>query len=450
MRLRSLRARLVAGTVACVLVGFVMGGAALSLAFRRTVEDAFEKRLDSLLVAVIGTLEVPPAGPVHVSRPIADNVFERPYSGWYWQIDDGAAQVRSRSLWDAVLPIGGQGGTVVDERRVRGPRDQMLRLRVRSLRYPSRLHPVVAAVAGPESEVQAEIHRFDRLLMLSLGALALSLGVVLAVQLGYGLQPLRGLAAELAAVRAGRTPRLRGDYPTEVRPLVDAMNDVLDHDAGLIARARTHVGNLAHALKTPLAVLTNEAARLPSSGIAPQVAVMNRLVDHHLARAASAGPRRVPGARTDVGAVARAIRDTLLRLYAGRGIAIEVAVPAGTMFAGERQDLEELLGTVLDNACKWAATRVVFDARGVAGRMHLTVEDDGPGLDAEQAEQALTRGARLDDDTPGSGLGLAIATDLAELYGGTLTLARSDLGGLRVHVELPVADESSAGPLSGS
>jgi signal transduction histidine kinase len=434
---------LVAGTAAWVLIGAAIGGVGLSLAFRRTAEGAFEKRLDSLLLAVIGTIDVPPAEPARVSRLLADALFDRPYSGWYWQVDDGAERLRSRSLWDAVLPVDPlSAAPEVREMRGSGPRGEALRMRVRSLQYPSRAEPVVVAVAGPEAEVTEEIGRFDRLLALSLSALTLGLAVTLAVQLGYGLRPLRRLAAELAAVRGGRAPRLRGEYPSEIQPLVQAMNEVLDHDAGLIERARTHVGNLAHGLKTPLAVLAGETAnpsRESAARIGEQTAIMSRLVDHHLARAAAAGARRVLGARTELAPVAAALRDTLARLYADRRVAIDLSIARDTAFAGERQDLEELLGTVLDNACKWATAGVRLSAHTSAGQVHLTIEDDGPGLSSEQAERAVARGTRLDDDTPGSGLGLSIAGDLAALYGGSLGLGRSELGGLRVQIELPAA-----------
>jgi signal transduction histidine kinase len=442
MRPRSLTARLVAGTAAWLLVGLAVGGVALSSAFRRAVEGAFEDRLDSLLLAVIGTLEAPPGGPMRVSAPIADPRFERAYSGWYWQVNDGDASLRSRSLWDVVLPVGAVAGPDAVGLLLVGPRGQPLRGRARALSYPSRPEPVVVAVLGPEAELTGEIRRFDRLLALSLGALGAGLAMALAVQVGYGLRPLRRLAAELAAVRGGHAARLRGDYPREVQPLVQAMNDVLDHDAGLIERARTHVGNLAHALKTPLAVLRAETAKPTPDGagrVAEQVGVMTRLVDHHLTRAAAAGSRRVLGARTEVTPVLQALRDTLTRIHAARSVSIETAPAPGVAFAGERQDLEELLGNVMDNACKWARARVRVAVRAGHGRIELVVEDDGPGMTDDQAARSLARGARLDDDTPGSGLGLSIATELASLYGGALTLGRGALGGLRVELTLPAA-----------
>jgi len=438
---RSLSARLVAGMAACLIVGLALGGVGLSLAFRRSVEGAFSERLDVLVLAVIGSLDVPPDGPVRVPNPIDDARFERAYSGWYWQVNDASEVVRSRSLWDTVLalPAGLPPGDAVMHVDLLGPREEALRATVRRLRYPSRATPVLVTVAGPDAELQQEIDRFDRLLAISLGALGLVLAGVLAVQVGYGLRPLRRLAGELAAVHAGRASRLGRDYPTEIQPLVQAVNDVLDHDAGLIERARTHVGNLAHALKTPLAVLAGETRRPGVDGreIAEQIGVMTRLVDHHLTRAAVAGTRRVLGARTEVAPVVTALCETLVRLHRERSVTVEV--PAGASFAGERQDLEEMLGNVMDNACKWAASRVVVTTRVTPGTVSFVVDDDGPGLTDAEAAKVLARGARLDDDVPGSGLGLSIAAELAELYGGTLTLGRGRLGGLEVRLDLPSA-----------
>jgi signal transduction histidine kinase len=440
---RSLTGRLIASTVAWLLVALAAGGFALSLAFRRAVEGSFEQRLDSLMLTVIGAIEVPPDGPARLAGTIADPRFDRAYSGWYWQVDDGETRLRSRSLWDAVLPVDLERfATPQASLRVAGPRDEPLRVLGRTLTYPSRARPILAAVAAPEAELREEIDRFDRLLAIALGALGVGLAAAVAIQVGYGLRPLRRLAAELAGVRAGRSARLDDAYPSEIQPLVRAMNEVLDHDARLIERARTHVGDLAHGLKTPLAVLAAETSSGTSGSpqrVAEQVATMTRMVNHHLTRAAAAGSRQVLGARTEVAAVVAALRATLLRLHADRRLALETAVRPDAVFAGERQDLEEMLGNLMDNACKWAAGTVVVRSQRVDARLQLTIDDDGPGLSAEEAGLALGRGTRLDEDEPGSGLGLSIAADLAGLYGGALTLGRSDLGGLRARLELPAA-----------
>jgi signal transduction histidine kinase len=310
------------------------------------------------------------------------------------------------------------------------------------VRYPSLDAPVTVVVAGPAKELQREIDRFDRLLLLALGGLGIGLALVVGVQVGYGLRPLRRLARDLEDVRAGRAARLDVAAPREIETLVGAMNDVLERDADRIERARTHVGNLAHALKTPLSILAAEAARSgPDLGdrIARPIGEMTMLVEHHLTRAAAAGSRRVPGKRTDASDVVQALAGMLKRLHAEKGLEIAVDVAPAAIFAGERQDLEEMLGNLADNACKWAASRVLVAVRRDRESLVVEIDDDGPGLDPEAAAQALGRGVRLDQAEPGTGLGLSISADLAELYGGTLSLERGRWGGLRARLTLPAA-----------
>jgi signal transduction histidine kinase len=441
MKLRSFKARLLAGTAVWLMLALVAAGLALSLAFRRSVELAFDERLRSLLTAVIAALEVPPSGDAVMTRAIPEPRFERAYSGWYWQVTDGENHIRSRSLWDEVLGLEAIGQESDVRNDIYGPRHELLRVVDRQLRFPSRSRPIRVAVAASMAELQREIDAFDRLLLVSLAILGMGLALAVAVQVGYGLRPLRRLAEELEAVRSGRSKRLRQEYPHEVGSLVTAMNDVLEHDTRLIERARTHVGDLAHALKTPLSILSAEASRgtIEPRSVKAQVETMTRLVDHHLTRAAAAGSKRVVGALTDVGPVVEEIRATLLRLHGERELSIEVAVPRGLVFAGERQDLEEIVGNVMDNACKWASERVLIRGETERAAIRLEVEDDGPGLDPESAQSAVRRGIRFDQTTPGSGLGLSIAADLTELYGGTLRLERAALGGLRVRLDFPSA-----------
>ncbi|MEW6272044.1 MAG: ATP-binding protein [Thermodesulfobacteriota bacterium] len=441
MNRRSLRTRLLAVSVLWLVAAIAGGGVALSHAFRASAESAFQAQLDSLLLAVVAALEVPSGAPARMTRGVPDARFEQVYSGWYWQVSDGAHELRSRSLWDERLVADVRGADAAAA-TLAGPRGEALRLVRRELRFPGRDRPIIVTLAGPEAALRRETARFDRLLALSLGVLGAGLVATVLLQVGYGLHPLRRLAHDVAEVRAGRRARLGTDYPSEVAPLARAIDELLDHDARLLERARASAADLAHALKTPLAVVAVEAGRDGSDAaraIASQVAAMSGLVDHHLSRAAAAGARDLPGARCDVRPVIRRLRDTLLRLHAEKEVALDLDVDGAPSFAGERQDLEEMLGNLLENACKWARSRVVVRARDGGGALRLEVEDDGPGIDAAQADVALRRGARLDDAKPGSGLGLAIAADLAALYGGTLALDASALGGLRARLELPAA-----------
>ncbi|HSA83065.1 MAG TPA: sensor histidine kinase, partial [Geminicoccaceae bacterium] len=353
----------------------------------------------------------------------------------------------STSLWDQRLPMAPPPDRKVATSEVPGPLGQNLRLLVRAISLPGIEEPLLYAVAGDRAEISAEKRRFDRLLSLALGVLFLGLLGALLLQVRIALLPLRRIEAALAAIRAGAARRLEGRFPAELQPLAHELNALLDHSEALIERARTHVGNLAHGLKTPLAVLTNEAARREgalAALVGRQVAQMRRLVDHHLARARAMATGSILGARTEVAPLLVDLRRTLLKIHAGRQLTIEVACPPELAFRGARQDLEEMLGNLLDNACKWAAQKVQVRVERTAERLCLTIEDDGPGLAAEQRAKVLERGRRLDERVPGSGLGLAIVADIVQLYGGGIALERAATGGLGVTLELPAAASRAA------
>ena len=266
------------------------------------------------------------------------------------------------------------------------------------------------------------------------------------LQVRRGLSPINRLRARLADVHAGREPRVSGRYPAEVQPLVDDLNRLLDERERRVARAVARAGDLAHGLKTPLAVLAHEAGQAASAGhaelaaaIDQQIERMRRQIDRHLALARSAAAGTAPAARAPALTSAEALARTLLRLHAGRGLRIDVDVDAAHAFRGQREDLDEMLGNLLDNACKWARRRVALASAVDNGQLVLRVDDDGPGLEASMREAVTERGVRADETAPGSGLGLAIVRELAELYGGGVTLAVSPLGGLRAELRLPSA-----------
>jgi signal transduction histidine kinase len=262
--------------------------------------------------------------------------------------------------------------------------------------------------------------------------------------LRHGLSPFDTLRERLADVREGRAARLDGEYPTEVQPLVTDLNALLEHRERVVHRAIAKAGDLAHGLKTPLAVLQHEADTAKAAGlndlaasISQQIDRMRRQVDYHLAQARAAASGATPGARCLVAESAEGLARTLARLHADRGIAIDVRVPPDHCVRGERQDLDEMLGNLLDNACKWARTRVVISSTIAGDHLIIVVDDDGPGIDSSKREAVLQRGVRADEAAPGSGLGLAIVRDLAELYGGSIALEASPAGGSRARLQLP-------------
>lgn len=293
----------------------------------------------------------------------------------------------------------------------------------------------------------ALIHRYPIVLRTDHGTMLLvALACLLAglSQVRRGLSPIDQLRTRLSAVHDGREQRVEGRYPTEVQPLVNDLNALLDHRERVVARALAKAGDLAHGLKTPLAVLSQEAARAAAAGHADlaatidrQVDRMRRQVDVHLAHARAYASGAAPGARCSVADAAAGLARTLLRLHAERQLDIRVDVPAEQSLRGEREDLDEMLGNLLDNACKWAASSVAVASSTHEGSVVITVDDDGPGLAPELREEVLQRGVRADQAAPGSGLGLAIVRDLAELYGGTIALDSSPLGGLRARLQLP-------------
>jgi signal transduction histidine kinase len=442
MRRNSLAVRLVAS--AGLWCALVLSGAGylLSAVFGDTVERNFDGRLGVMLEGLVAGSEIDPAGRLQLRLQLGEPRFAQPLSGWYWQVN-AAGQVldRSPSLWDQDLPVTAPAGHLSSQDIV-GPNGQSLRLLVRTITLPDAPAPLLYAVAGDRTETLAERQRFNRLLSLALGILFTGLLGAMLLQVRVALAPLRRMEQALAAIRSGLTRRLEGRFPAELEPLAVELNALIDYGEALIERARTHVGNLAHALKTPLTVLANEATRREgprTALVARQVTQMRRLVDHHLARARAVATGSILGARSEVAPVVGDLRRTLLRIHAERNLTVAVACPPGLAFRGARQDLEEMLGNLLDNACKWAAQAVRIEVAREGHRLRLTIDDDGAGLSAQERADVIGRGRRLDERVPGSGLGLAIVADIALLYGGTLVLERAAIGGLSARLDLPAA-----------
>jgi signal transduction histidine kinase len=304
----------------------------------------------------------------------------------------------------------------------------------------------LVAVAGDATEIFDETRAFD----VYLGGTFLALGVVLVLttifQVRFGLAPLKRISDSLANIRSGRAERLDGNFPVEIAPLARETNALLDANRGIVQRARTHVGNLAHAIKTPLSVIVNEANSRPGDPLAAKVLeqsnVIRDQVTHYLERASIAARVTVVGTVTEVAPVLDALRRTMDKIHRERGLILAVDCPSGVRFRGERQDLEEMAGNLVDNACKWARSKVTVVVLPQAGgggaeRLRIIVDDDGPGLSPSEREQAARRGQRLDQSKPGSGLGLSIVTELAALYGGNLSLGSAPIGGLRAELVLP-------------
>jgi len=450
MRLNSLAIRLLLGAAIWSVAALAAGGLVLSSLFRDHVERSFDTRLGLVLDALVADLEVTPKGALEAQRPAADSLFETPFSGWYWQVSGATGPLlRSRSLWDQTLapPPGSEAAPAVSFRNAPGPESQQLRIASRVVTLPDAAMPYLVEVAGDLAESRLEIQRFERLLFWALGLMGAGLIVAMLIQVHYGLAPLRQLRTALTRIRSGQANRLEGTFPAEIAPLAAEINTLLEHISAVVERARTQVGNLAHALKTPLSVLTNEARREDGAlarQVHQQASLMRRQVEHHLTRARAAAMVGVLGVRTEVASVGRDLARALEQIHRERRIAIAIDCPEDLAFGGEQQDLEEIVGNLLDNGAKWARHRIELRAEATDGRLHITVDDDGPGLQEQARAEVLKRGTRLDESTAGSGLGLAIVHDLVELYHGSIVLDRSPLGGLRVAMQLPLAAPAPA------
>lgn len=435
----ALSTRLVLGAAVWLILILALGSGVLTWAFRDTIENEFSRRLDTVLNGMIASMTTTPDGGVALTHPLGDPRFEQVYSGWYWQITEPSGTLfRSRSLWDSTLQPTGSD-TKLHLSRTQGPNGEPLLVAERDIEFPEVDGFFHVMVAGDLREVSDGVHRFKLLLISALGLLGLGLVVAILIQVRFGLRPLRDMAADLEAVRRGAHPRLADRYPKEVAPLAKVMNDVLDKDAELIERARRHVGNLAHGLKTPLAVISAEMEGKPDRRVLrEQVQLMRRLIEHHLGRAAAvAGASGRIGGATPIAGTARNIANVLGRVFAEKNLKIDILIDDSVIFPGHREDLEEILGNLMENAYKWASSQVRLSTEETAEDVMLIVEDDGPGMSAEQAAEASRRGKRFDEIASGWGLGLSIVSDLVEVTGGTLSLTTSPLGGLRACVTFP-------------
>jgi len=455
MRANSLAVRLFLWATAWTVVILIVTGVALSTLYRHAVERAFDRRLDVYLRTLVADVASPEEAGDKFPQSIGEPLFELPLSGWYWQVtrlDTKKPEVHSsRSLWDSNLPRLPPDKSSADyeyrQGYAPGPEDQDLRLVERNIDLGADGRYLVA-VAGDAAEIDDETHSFDRAIVITFTALTMALLLTTALQVRFGLAPLTRISESLAAIRSGRAERLQGEFPVEIAPLARETNALIDANREIVERARTHVGNLAHALKTPISVIVNEASARSRDPFAlkvlEQTDIMRDQVARQLERARLVARSGVVGTLVDVPPVVTALARTMEKLHRDREIAIDVDVPEHARFRGEQQDLEEMVGNLVDNGCKWAQSRVAIEVLTdqVAtdddkGRVRIIVDDDGPGLSPAQREQVALRGQRLDETKPGSGLGLSIVVELAGLYGGVLTLGTAPIGGLRAELALP-------------
>jgi signal transduction histidine kinase len=439
----SLRWRLAAGSMIWMITALVATAALLVLLFRSHIERRFDQALHDHLEELVAAAEVDRDGSIKLSWEPADPRFKAPLSGWYWQMRAGDETLRaSPSLSAVTLAVTPPGaGAPATYQYVQGPGDVRLRAIVQDIVLPDRNQPFTLVVAGPCSNIHQDVSSFAGILALSLGLLGLSLGALMVFQINFGLRPLAKVQSDLQEVRRGGTEELsETGSPVEIVPLIEEINALLRQRRGMTERARAEAGDLAHALKTPIAVISNEAAQIAGESgtvLKAEISRMRQVLEHHLVRARTNAEFRAPHVRAALDDVINDLRFSTERLYPDKVLTIEAS--PDLHFKGEVDDLGEMVGNLADNAGKWSRSQVVVRASLVGPRLAVTVDDDGPGLDETERDLATGRGERLDTTMPGHGLGLSIVAQLAALYGGRLTLSRSDLGGLRAALDLPAS-----------
>lgn len=449
MTMRSLRRRLIVVVVISVMSGFLL----IAVLTWRIVSDAVARDFDARLTNALGELALAvdfgDDRILSLSRDPEDPVFNRPNSGWYWRIAKGDLTLaRSRSLRLGELPTirDAAAGSEAGERPhpltlpASGPAGEDLRLLHRVVQLRDGAVMLDIAVAGPARDISREVWLSMRWLLLGLVVIATILSGLLILEIRAGLRPLRILAEDIERATRGEIARLKPSNYRELNPLISSVNDLIEQVEIVVGRARAHAGNLAHAIKTPLSLISarNETrGAAQDSEIGQSVDTIRRQIDHHLKRARFAGKVRLASDRVRVKSVVDDVLLVMERGYRDRDLSIAVSVDDDLVFLGEREDFEEMIGNLVENACKWARSTVVMTVRHSAESLDIHIEDDGPGLPENERQRVLERGRRLDETVAGSGIGLSIVADLVELYGGEIDLQTAELGGLSVLVRIP-------------
>ena len=456
MRTNSLSFRLIFTSAVVAIVLLVSAAFLLAYLFQSALERNFDARLRAILDGLLANVELGTDGAPGMEGQIADPRFSIPLSGWYWQVsppkDKALGELASESSLekrlvptDADLKARDAGG--VASFYILDSEGKELRAIEQKFKLFGGEDEFSFLVAGNFDELKEEVSAFRRALYGVLALLGFGLLASILLQVRVALRPMQRMQQSLSAIRGGKAERLEGEFPSEMQPVADELNLLIHANTEVIDRARTQVGNLAHALKTPLSVLTNEAQDSKSDfarKVSEQTRIMRDQVSLYLDRARRAARAQTIGSATEVEPVLTALGRTIMRINQDKGVQIDVAVAPGLKFRGETQDLEEMAGNLIDNASKWSNRAVKVSAAPVVDQMDgarnwllITVDDDGPGLPAEKRGDAVKRGKRLDESKPGSGLGLSIVTETAGMYGGSVVLGDAELGGLRVQLKLP-------------
>ena len=455
MKSNSLWFRLIASSAVISAVLLLSAAFLLNAIFVHALERNFDQRLSSAMDGLLASIDLSPDGKPVLQNQLADSRFALPLSGWYWQVQDTSGAetyLASPSLLEQHIPTAvndastdGAGLFAYSAEDAKGTSLRVIHQDISLFGKPQKYD---VRVAGNFSELSGEITSFQHTLFGLLAGLGLALLSALVLQVRFALRPLTAMRHQMNDIRGGKIDHLDGNYPTEIQPLATELNLLVDANREIVNRARMQVGNLAHALKTPLSVITNEIGENASSlakKMREQLGVMRDQINLYLERARREARAQTAGYSTEVAPVIEALTRTVQRIRRDRKIDFQISIPAGLLFRGEKQDLEEMLGNLLDNAGKWAKSKCRVTATALAHEntdarawLEISVEDDGPGIAPHQREQALKRGQRLDETKSGSGLGMSIIIETATMYAGGMILEASELGGLKAVVKLPM------------
>ncbi len=455
MKSNSLWFRLIASSAVISAVLLLSAAFLLNAIFVHALERNFDQRLSSAMDGLLASIDLSPDGKPVLQNQLADSRFALPLSGWYWQVRDTSGAetyLASPSLLEQHIPTTNNDASTdaaglfaYSAQDAKGTHLRVIHQDISLFGKPQKYD---IRVAGNFSELSGEITSFQHTLFGLLAGLGLALLGALVLQVRYALRPLVAMRRQMNDIRGGKIDHLDENYPTEIQPLATELNLLVDANREIVNRARMQVGNLAHALKTPLSVITNEIGENASSlanKMREQLGVMRNQINLYLERARREARAQNAGYSTEVAPVIEALARTVQRIRRDRKIDFQISVPAELLFRGEKQDLEEMLGNLLDNAGKWAKSKCRVTATALAHEntdarawFEITVEDDGPGIAPHQREQALKRGQRLDETKSGSGLGMSIIIETATMYAGGMILEASELGGLRAVVKLPM------------
>lgn len=447
--MNSLAVRLFFSATVWIMLTLVSAGLLLSDLNQTSNFKAFDDRLNLSLETLIGASRLDSSDGITVVSTIGDPRYFQPYSGWYWQINDGAKTLaRSRSMWDQVFTIdkrliGGRSQFVSQVQSNDDPPKKIekkkLHIIQRQISFPGYKNPVTFTVSGDTQEYQDNIKKFDNTLSTILIALGVGLMFAVFLQVNFGLLPLNKIKTALFKIRNGDEKNLQEPYPLEVQPLATEINNLLEHNEKIIERAKTHVGNLAHVLKTPLAVVSNEIDGKDKI-LSNQVQLMKRQIDRYLKKAHLDSVGKVTKEKINIIELSKKMVGIFLKLYPSKDIQMSTILEKGYVLSSF-EDMEEVIGNIVENSCKWANKRVLLEIKqSDENNIHMVFSDDGPGLPQDKMKKVFARGFRLDEQTPGTGLGLNIVKDIVETSKGKVWLTKSpELGGLEVNIKLPLS-----------